>query len=246
MARDLPSGTLTFLFTDVEGSTRLLSLFPHQYGEIVETQRRLISVPLSSRTAAWSSGPKAMRCSSRSTPATDAVNAAVEASRAAGNTIGRRACSCAVRMGLHTGDAEVIDDDYVGLALHVAARSVAPRRTSADLRADASPGARHVGARTRGASVARCRVAGAPLRGDGRGAAPRCSPPRTLSARPNNLPASTDEFVGRRLEMVDVAEGRRGTADGHTLRTGRAVRRASSRSVRRCCRGSRTVFGSWT
>ena len=43
MRRDLPAGTVTFLFTDVEGSTRLLrELGAERYGEALAQHRRLI------------------------------------------------------------------------------------------------------------------------------------------------------------------------------------------------------------
>jgi len=42
VARDLPSGTVTFLFTDIEGSTRLLQALPDRYAELLEEHGRLI------------------------------------------------------------------------------------------------------------------------------------------------------------------------------------------------------------
>jgi len=207
MARDLPSGTLTFLFTDVEGSTRLLQSLPDQYGEIVETQRRLIRAAVVAHGGVeFGTEGDAVFVAFRR--ATDGVNAAVEASRALLKHDWPSGVRLRVRMGLHTGDAEVIDDDYVGLALHVAARVCSAAHggqvliSEPTLRLAPDTSVLDLGEH-------RLRDVASPVRlyaATAEGLLRDLPPPRTLSARPNNLPAATDEFVGRGLELVDVAE----------------------------------------
>ncbi len=48
---ELPSGTVTMLFSDVEGSTKLLAALGDQYGEVLSTQRRLLDRRVGARRA---------------------------------------------------------------------------------------------------------------------------------------------------------------------------------------------------
>jgi class 3 adenylate cyclase len=56
MQPELPTGTVTFLFTDIEGSTRLLQELGDAYAEVLAEHRRALR-------AAWKSTPRAMRSS---------------------------------------------------------------------------------------------------------------------------------------------------------------------------------------
>ena len=119
MRRKLPSGTVTFLFTDVEGSTRLLhELGADAYARALSGHRRIL------REAARAHGGTEVNTQGDSfliafARATDAVAAAADAQRtlAAG--------PIRVRMGLHTGEPIVRDNDYVGLEVHRGARIAA-------------------------------------------------------------------------------------------------------------------------
>jgi predicted ATPase/class 3 adenylate cyclase len=117
--RDLPSGTVTFLFTDVEGSTRLLhELGAEQYAEALAEHRRLLRNAFTHHGGvevdtqgdaffvAFSTAPGALAA------AADAI-AALE-----GGPI-------RVRIGLHTGTPLVTEEGYVGEDVHRAARIAA-------------------------------------------------------------------------------------------------------------------------
>ena len=116
------SSTLTFLFTDVEGSTRLLEhLGEARYGEAVSRHARLL------RTAFGRGGGREVDNQGDSfffvfgDPARAAL-AAVDAQRALSAERFPDGSCLRVRMGLHTGRASVLDGKFVGLAVHRAAR----------------------------------------------------------------------------------------------------------------------------
>jgi predicted ATPase/class 3 adenylate cyclase len=117
----LPSGTVTFLFTDIEGSTRLLAALGDRYGEALDAHRRMLREAFSSHGgqvvdmdgdasfAAFASAP-------------DAIDAAVAAQRALTEHPWPDGLPLRVRMGLHTGQATIRDDRYVGMDVHRGAR----------------------------------------------------------------------------------------------------------------------------
>lgn len=119
----LPSGEVTFLFTDIEGSTRLLSKFGALYQEVLDRHREVLN-------RVWTDhGGCVVRiegdgCFVSFSEAADAVQAAVEAQRALAVTEWPQGVAPRVRMGLHTGYARPRDGDYVALAVHQAARIV--------------------------------------------------------------------------------------------------------------------------
>jgi class 3 adenylate cyclase len=117
----LPGGTVTFLFTDIEGSTRLLQELGDDYGQVVADHRRLLrdvfqaaggSEVDTQGDAFFYSFPRAR----------DAVGAAVAGQRALGSHEWPRGADVRVRMGLHTGEPTVGDEGYVGLDVVRAAR----------------------------------------------------------------------------------------------------------------------------
>jgi predicted ATPase len=113
--RDLPSGTVTFLFTDVEGSTRLLQEHGDRYAEFVTEHRRILreAFALHGGVEVDTQGDAFFVAFP---VATAAVAAAADAQAAlVGGDI-------RVRMGLHTGEPLVTDEGYVGLDVHRAAR----------------------------------------------------------------------------------------------------------------------------
>ena len=119
----LPGGTVTFLFTDIEGSTRLLQELGDAYADVVSDHRRLLREAFAAAggsevdtqgDAFFYSFPRAR----------DAVAGAVAGQRSARSpaTSGPAAASVRVRMGLHTGEPAVGDEGYVGLDVVRAAR----------------------------------------------------------------------------------------------------------------------------
>ena len=119
---DLPTGTVTFLFTDVEGSTRLATaLGAIRYGEVLDAHRRLL------RDAFSNAGGVEVDTQGDSffvafRSAGDAVRAAVATQHALAEHAWPEGESVRVRIGIHTGEAAVADDGYRGLAVHRAAR----------------------------------------------------------------------------------------------------------------------------
>jgi class 3 adenylate cyclase len=117
----LPGGTVTFLFTDIEGSTRLLQELGDDYGQVVADHRRLLREIFQARggnevdrqgDAFFYSFPRAR----------DAVRAAVEGQRALAAHDWPGGVDVRVRMGLHTGEPTIGDEGYVGLDVVRAAR----------------------------------------------------------------------------------------------------------------------------
>jgi predicted ATPase len=117
--RALPTGTVTFLFTDVEGSTRLLhELGPDQYARALSEHRRLIREACSRY-----GGVEVDTQGDAFFVAFPTAPAALEAAQA-----GQAALASGpirVRMGIHTGTPHVTEEGYVGVDVHRAARIAA-------------------------------------------------------------------------------------------------------------------------
>jgi predicted ATPase/class 3 adenylate cyclase len=118
---ELPSGTVTFLFTDVEGSTRLLARLRGRYAEVLGEHQRLLRAAFDEHDGreVHTEGDGFFVAFAR---ASDAIAAAVSAQRALASQRWPEGVDVRVRMGVHTGEAEVRQDDYVGLDVHRAAR----------------------------------------------------------------------------------------------------------------------------
>ena len=115
---ELPTGTVTFLFTDVEGSTQLLQEHGHEYAAMLDEHRRVVRQAFEAHEGVEvdTQGDAFFVAFSR---AADAVASAVEARLALeGGPI-------RVRMGIHTGEPLVTDEGYVGIDIHRAARIAA-------------------------------------------------------------------------------------------------------------------------
>ena len=117
----LPGGTVTFLFTDIEGSTRLLQELGDAYAQVVADHRRLLREVFqraegrevdTQGDAFFYSFPRAR----------DAVRAAVDGQRALGAHEWPQGAEVRVRMGLHTGEPTVGEEGYVGMDVVRAAR----------------------------------------------------------------------------------------------------------------------------
>jgi YVTN family beta-propeller protein len=118
---DLPSGAITFLFTDIEGSTQLVKQLRDRYGEVLAEHQRLL------RSAFAAHGGHEVDTQGDSffvafTSAREALLAAVEGQLALLAHPWPDAVQVKVRMGLHTGQAVATGGRYTGLAVHRAAR----------------------------------------------------------------------------------------------------------------------------
>jgi len=116
-----PAGTVTFVFTDIEGSTRLLQELGDEYGDVARDHRRIVREAFGARggsevdtqgDAFFFSFPRAR----------DAVAAVVDAQRALAAHKWPRAKDVRVRIGLHTGEPTLGDEGYVGMDVVRAAR----------------------------------------------------------------------------------------------------------------------------
>ncbi|MGH3368345.1 MAG: adenylate/guanylate cyclase domain-containing protein, partial [Nocardioidaceae bacterium] len=124
-AEALPRGTLTMLFSDIEGSTALLTrLGTERYATVLSIQRRLV------REAITAFGGHELGTEGDShfvvfSSAADAVSTAVQAQRALSTQAWPEDAPVRVRIGMHTGEPEPHEDAYVGIAVHRAARVAA-------------------------------------------------------------------------------------------------------------------------
>jgi class 3 adenylate cyclase/streptogramin lyase len=118
---ELPSGTVTLLFTDVEGSTQLQHRLGEAYHEVVAEHRRLLE-----EAFAEHGGVVVDRQTESFFVAFSRARLAVQAAAAAQRVLAEHAwpdgVQVKVRMGIHSGDPEVAGDRYVGLAVSRAAR----------------------------------------------------------------------------------------------------------------------------
>ena len=118
MRADLPSGTVTFVFTDIEGSTRQLHELGDAYVGVLAEHRRILreSAAVHGGVEVDTQGDAFFFAFAR---ATDAV----EAARAAQDSLA--ASRTRVRMGIHTGQPILTEEGYVGLDVHRGARIAA-------------------------------------------------------------------------------------------------------------------------
>lgn len=122
MAPMKPSGTVTFLFTDIEGSTqRLGEIGPERYRVLLDTHRALLR-DACARHAGHDFGGAGDSMFVAFASAQDALRAAFDAQCALADHQWQDGPAPRVRMGLHTCDATSVADDYVGIGVHRASR----------------------------------------------------------------------------------------------------------------------------
>ena len=112
------------LFSDIEGSTRLLGQLGVQYGEALSVQRSIIR----EEVRRWRGREILTEGDSFFVvfgSASDAVNAALAAQLRLNSYPWRDGAALRVRMGLHTGEPTLHEDDYIGMDVHRAARIAA-------------------------------------------------------------------------------------------------------------------------
>src|SRR5579862_5602882 len=118
---ELPGGTVTFIFTDIEGSTQLLQRLGDAYADVSRDHRRIVRESFGARggTEIDTQGDSFFFSFPR---ARDAVRAAVETQRALRDHAWPGGAQVSVRMGLHTGEPQVGEEGYLGLDVVRAAR----------------------------------------------------------------------------------------------------------------------------
>jgi class 3 adenylate cyclase len=117
----LPGGTVTFVFTDIEGSTKLLQELGDGFAAVSSDHRRLVRDAFNARagTEIDTQGDSFFFSFPR---ARDAVAAAVDAQRALRDHSWPGAAAVRVRMGLHTGEPNIGEEGYLGIDVVRAAR----------------------------------------------------------------------------------------------------------------------------
>ena len=200
---------MTLLFTDIEGSTRLLQeVGRDRYAEALDLHRRLL------RQAFLDHDGYEVDCEGDSffvafPRAEDAVAAAVEAQRALGESEWPGTSPLRVRMGIHTGEPVAAPPKYVGIDVHRAARIMAAGHggqvvVSAITRdlLDGSVGTLDLGEHRLKDLSGSLRLYQLTF-----GGAPMEFPPlKTLEAQPTNLPVQATPLIGRVRELAEVRE----------------------------------------
>ena len=189
----LPQGTVTFLFTDIEGSTRLLQELGDGYADVLAEHRRTLREEFARHggVEVGSEGDSFFVAFAR---ASDALAAATAAREALADGPIR------VRMGLHTGEPTVTGEGYVGIDVHRAARIAAAGHGGQILVSQATRDL--AGAdRLRDLGMHRLKDLAAPERlyqlDDGEF-------PPLKSVDQTNLPVQPTPFVGRERELAEV------------------------------------------
>src|SRR5690349_18687885 len=116
-----PSGTVTLLFSDIEGSTRLLRRVGDVYPELLERHRTLLREAFE-RHDGHVLAAEGDEFFVAFASAGDAVAAAADGQRALAANDWPDGNEIRVRMGLHTGEPRTENGTYVGLDVHHAAR----------------------------------------------------------------------------------------------------------------------------
>jgi len=208
--RDLPGGTVTFLFSDIEGSTMLLQEHGTRYTSFLARHRELL------REAFGAGGGIEVETEGDAffivfPTAVGAVTAAVVGQRALQAENWADGTALRVRMGLVTGQAEVTEQGYVGLDVHRAARLAAAGHGGQVLVSEqtrsAVEGALPADIRLRELGEHRLKDIQEPERihqVDAEGLPADFPPPRTLSVAAVDLPEPITSFLGREAEISDV------------------------------------------
>jgi predicted ATPase/class 3 adenylate cyclase len=207
---DLPTGTVTFLFTDIEGSTGLLQALGDRYAAVQDEHAAIVRRAVSEAGGVEvSTHGDAFFVAFRSP--VEAVRAAVAAQRGLASHDWPPGPPVRVRMGVHTGEGTLGGDDYVGIDVHRAARIAEAAHGGQVIVSDATRGlVRHAlpaGASLRDLGMHRLRGIADPERLHQlvvEGLPEDFPAPRTLDARPTNLPLQLSSFVGREEEIAEV------------------------------------------
>ena len=121
---ELPAGIVTFLFTDIEGSTRLLHELGDRYADVLTDHRRLLREAFE-QSSGREIGTQGDSFFVAFGDAGAAVRAAATGQRALAAHRWPGETELRVRMGIHTGEPLIVADNYVGIDVHRAARIAA-------------------------------------------------------------------------------------------------------------------------
>lgn len=207
----LPTGIVTFFFSDVEGSTRLAAALGDRFADVLEAHRRIVRAALlDHRGAEVSTGGDSFFAVFPA--AVDAADAALAIQHALAAAPLPEGSTVRVRIGLHTGQAVQVGNDYVGLDVHLASRI-----------ADAGNGGQTLLSEATHAAIGQALPAGAVATDLGRYRLKDVGPQRiwqldgpglpldpfpalrSLEAHPSNLPTAASPLIGREQETTELA-----------------------------------------
>jgi predicted ATPase/class 3 adenylate cyclase/tetratricopeptide (TPR) repeat protein len=209
---DLPLGTVTFLFTDIQGSTRLLQTLGDQYAQVLADQRRIVRDCLkkwegrehdTEGDSFFASFGKTSR----------AINAVVEIQKTIASHPWPEGSQVRLRVGLHSGEPAVAEEGYIGLDIHRAARiasighggQVLLSEATAALIQDRLPDGvllRELGDYQlkdfeRPEKLTQLLIPGLPQ---------EFPPLKLMDIRSGNLPTPTTPFIGRKAELDELCK----------------------------------------
>ena len=208
--QSLPTGTVTFLFTDIEGSTRLVQTLVEGWVAVLEAHNSLVERAITENkgTVVKTEGDSFFAVFPA---ASDALEASVAAQHALMDHPWPEMGVVRSRMGMHTGLGVLGGSDYVGIDVHRAARI-----------ADSAHGGQIVLSEPTAVLIERHLPAAVSMRDLGKHRLKDLSEPeaifqvvaeglqtefpllRTLDAIPNNLPRLLTSFVGRERELAEA------------------------------------------
>jgi predicted ATPase/class 3 adenylate cyclase len=211
-ARSLPTGTVTFLFSDMEGSTRLLqNLGPARFGDLLEQHNALLRAAFA-RHGGTERGTQGDSFLVMFPEAPAAVTAAAEAQAALARAEWPAATPVRVRMGLHTGVGTLGGDDYVSVDVNRAARVAGAAHGGQVILSDATRALTETalppGTSLRSLGEHRLKDLPTPEHLHQlivEGLPSEFPPPLTLGRATGDLPARVTSFIGREAELEELA-----------------------------------------
>ncbi len=206
----LPSGTVTFLFTDIEGSTKLMQQLGDKYVQAQVDHHAILRKAFQSRKGAeLRTEGDSFFCVFQS--ALDACGAAADAQRGFATHKWPEGGAIRVRIGLHTGEAPLVGNEYIGLDVHHAARVAASAHGGQVVISESTRAlveeSLPADLKLKDLGVHRLKDLARSERlyqlvGDG--LADTFPALRTLDSTPNNLPTQLTSFVGREADVIEA------------------------------------------
>jgi predicted ATPase/class 3 adenylate cyclase len=197
-----PSGTVTFLFTDIEGSTRLWASAPEVMGSALERHDVIVRTAIDDRGGyVFATGGDGFAAAFAR--AADAVGAAMTLQERLGREVWPKEAAIRVRVGLHTGAAVERDGNYFGSAVNEVARLMAVGHGGQVLCSAATAALMSDRAQLVDLGEHRLRDLSSPRRVFQVGEE-EFPPLRSLSAYRTNLPIQPSRFVGRGEELQRI------------------------------------------
>ena len=211
--RKLPTGTVTFVFTDVEGSTMLIQRLGDGHREVLETHARLLRKAITDAEGI-EVGERGDGFFFVFVSACQAAEAAAQIQRSLAGHLWPPEGAVRVRIGIHSGEGVLGGDNYMGLEVHRAARignaghggQVILSEATATLLKDNLPkdlslrelGCHRLKDLPEGEQLFQLLIPGLPA---------DFPPPRTLGFTNINLPHQLTSFIGREREVNEVLNG---------------------------------------